>query len=191
MLAGKALVRSSNSSVRGCPPFLHHNLACLAVWLVQALLVLNTPQTVGVTHWKLIDNEIMPETPNLDTPSEAEAAEEMTQQQQQEEQGFVMSQHSTSDPEFSMLIRYSTRNSGGGNAAPNRGGNSHGVFKRQGVPPTVSSCSRPEREGGGGGGKEAGSKCSGGVGGAGTNTVKRKVENVSRQPRNPDGSGLM
>lgn len=183
MLVGKALGRSSNSSVRHCPPFFHHNLAaCLSVWLVQALLVLNTPQTVGVTHWKLIDNEIIPETPNLDTPSEAEA-EEMSQQ----DQGFVMSQHSTSDPEFSMLIRYSTRNSGGGNSAPNRGGSSHGIFKRQGVSPPDSSCSRPGREEGGG--REAGSKCSGG--GAGTNTVKRKVENVSRQPRNPDGSGPM
>ena len=183
MLVGKALGRSSNSSVLHYPPFFRHNLACLTVWLVQALLVLNTPQTVGVTHWKLIDNEIIPETPNLDTPSEAEAEEVP----QQHDQGFVMSQHSTSDPEFSMLIRYSTRNSGGGNSAPNRGGSSHGVFKRQGVSSSVPSCSRPRREEGGG--REAGSKCSGS--GVGTNTVKRKVESVSRQPRNPDGSGLM
>lgn len=155
------------------PSCLHFNLASLVVvWLVQSLLLLSSSQTVGVTHWKLIDNEIMPEQQNLDTPGEAQREEASKQ-----DSGIYPMNHaqlSTSDPEFSMLVRYSARNSGGGAGSLNRGGGGYGIYQRQGAPMPDSHCSAGDSEGGL-------PKCPG---------VTEDGGKI-RQPRNPDGSGPM
>ena len=117
------------------PSCLHFNMAGLVVvWLAQSLLLLSSSQTAGVTHWKLIDNEIMPEQQNLDTPGEAQRDEDSKQ-----DSGIYpisQGQLSTSDPEFSMLVRYSTRNSGGGTGSLNRGAGGM-VFTRDKEPPCL------------------------------------------------------
>jgi hypothetical protein len=170
-------------SVCGCPPFrppaqnapffLHLNLASLfSVWLVQSLVLLSASQTAGVTHWKLIDNEIMPEPQNLDTPGESQ----VDVGSKQDSSVYPMEQLSTTDPEFSMLVRYSARNSGGGVGSPNRGGGGYGIYQRQGTPVPESHCSTLDSNGGT-------SKCLG----LGNSEDRAKT----RQPRNPDGSGLM
>ena len=155
------------------PSCLHFNMAGLVVvWLAQSLLLLSSSQTAGVTHWKLIDNEIMPEQQNLDTPGEAQGDEDS----KQDSGIYPMSQGqlSTSDPEFSMLVRYSTRNSGGGTGSLNRGAGGYGIYQRQGAPVPDSQCSS--------GDSEAGlSQCPG---------VTEDGGKI-RQPQNPDGSGPM
>lgn len=165
------------SPVRYVPSFLHFNLASLViVWLVQSLLLLSASQTAGVTHWKLIDNEIMPESPDLDTPGEVQREGGS----KQDSSVYSMNQLSSSDPEFSMLVRYSARNSGGGAGTPNRGGGGFGIYQRQGTPlPNSDSYCSGDLDG------EGSSKCieAGEEGGA------ERVK--TRQPRNPDGSGLM
>ena len=163
------------------PPALHLNWKAL-VRLAQLALLLNVSRTAGVTHWKLIDNEIMPE-PGLDSTEGQETDTAVPKQ----DMLYDISQFSSSDPEFAMLIRYSSRGSGGA-GSPNRGGGVFGSFQRQGPAHSNSCSSSGEKEGEGEGDFGDISQCpppGENVGG------QRKVETTSRQPRNPDGSGIM
>lgn len=169
--------RSHSPPGRFVPPLLlRFNLASLlGAWFVQSLLLLSASKTAGVTHWKLIDNEIIPEPPDLDTPGELEAQSEGGPKQDSAAV-YSINQVSSSDPEFSMLVRYSARNSGGGAGSPNRGGGGYGIYQRQGTAVPDSRCS-------GAGNVEGDCPGNGEDGGA--------DKGKTRQPRNPDGSGPM
>lgn len=189
MLFGESMRRSRRPTARYFPPFLSFNSASLVACLVQAILLLNTSQSAGVTHWKLIDNEIMPESTNLDTPGDM-----------QKEGGSLTESNvytiSQNDPEFSTLVRYSARQPGGGGvASPNRGGGSYGIFNRQGSPHILSDS---PCHGGSPKCAEDSSKAKEGEERDGGTRGEHKVETVvslppppPRQPRNPDGSGPM
>lgn len=169
---------SPHSPVHRFPPVLHLNWANLFVWLVQVLLVLNALQTAGVTHWKLIENDIMPEPSSLDPPKKTQS-----ETGSKRDTLYPINQFSSSDPELAMLIRYSSRSSSG-SGSPNRGATGFGSFRRQGSGHVNSCYSDGEGRDG-----EGTSMCPGGV------TVSGEQRNTegggSKQPRKPDGSGTM
>lgn len=169
-------------AARPCfPSPLHVHWEALLVWVVRVALLLNVSRTAGVTHWKLIDNDIMPEPATSGEGGESEAA-----LPKQQDSVYDVSQFASTDPEFAMLIRYSARSSAGSASSANRGGAGFGSFRRQAPAHPSNSCASREEEKEGGEAVE-GSKCPGGsVGGQ-----QRKLDGGHRQPRNPDGSGVM
>lgn len=94
-------------------PTLHINPASVVIWMVQCLFLLGVSRTAGVTHWKLIDDAIIPEPlkDQQDLPHEEETAAKS-----EGSNWYTHSSHvpGASDPEFALIIRYSARTSGGG-----------------------------------------------------------------------------
>ena len=97
------------------------------ILLVQAMLLLSAPRTGGVTHWKLTGDTITPGSlaPSVDLPEKVPSRIPGPKS----EDIFAASQLTSADPEFALLIRYSTKSSRKG-ISPNRGGNNLGVFRR-------------------------------------------------------------
>ena len=164
---------------------------------MQVALLLNASQTAGVTHWKLIEEDIMPDPGLESTPSSSsgEGRGEAMGAPSKPESLYDVNQFSSTDPEFALLVRYSATARGTGGGSPNRGGAGYGSFRRQGAVVHSNSCFSPSGsaeedegsggEGGGGGGGEGG-RC-----GGQRKSEAAAVGSVSRQPRNPDGSGPM
>ncbi len=170
---------SSRPPAQHVPPVFHFDWTCLLVWLVQLSLLLNAPQTVGVTHWKLIDNEIIPEP--AASSMEPQRRAQQTEETHKHDSLYAVSKFSSSDPEFAMLVRYSARGSLGGNGGSlNRGGGGFGTFRRQGG--SLGSCYYGEEE------WEGGSRCAGGVAGEGGEMKKMESSVAMKQPRKSDGS---
>jgi len=98
----------------------------VVVLLIQSVLLLSAPRTGGITHWKLTDDTIAPGS--LASP-EVEVSDKVSRASGRSEDVFAASQVATSDPEFAILLRYSTKSSRKG-ISSNRGGGSHGAFRR-------------------------------------------------------------
>lgn len=177
------------------------------VYLVQSILVFSISQTAGVTHWKLQDNAITPAATDLSASGPA-----------QQDDLFAMSLPST-DPEFAVLLRHATkvrspvvgnrgkgpgRPGGRGAACPVVGvslddgpGESRqhcaggGGRKSTASSDTAGSCGRQcscrgDRSNGG-----ATDGCARSVNGGGSSSGGTETGTGVKQPRNPDGSGLM
>ena len=146
------------------------------MWFVQSLLLLAVSKTVGVTHWKLSDDVIISATPSLDSPAV---------KNQNEVENDDLYHLSATDPEFALLLRYSAK-TGGSEGSLNRGGSGHGVFRRQF---TGSCCIGDKIEA-----VKVVSRCLRNTGESGTDERGECHQGGDRglkQPRNPDGSGLM
>lgn len=167
---------SGRPAAQNVPSIFHLDCTYLLVLLVQLLALLNAPKSAGVTHWKLSDNEIVPEPSSSDTQSE--------ESQHKADNLYTVSQFASSDPEFAMLVRYSARGSsgggGGGSGSLNRGGGSFGTFRRQGG--SLGSCYLGDEE------WEGLSRCNVGGVGEGGDVKKSDVSAAVKQPRKSDGS---
>ena len=165
---------SSGPPAQHVPPIFHLDCTYLLVLVVQLLALLNAPKTAGVTHWKLSENEIVP------APSSMEAQSE--ESQHKADNLYTVSQFSSSDPEFAMLVRYSARgSSGSAGGSLNRGGGGFGTFRRQGGG-SLSSCYGEEEW-------EGLSRCIGSM--AGEGGEMKKIDGSAaavKQPRKSDGS---
>ena len=94
--------------------------------LVQAAILLSAPRTGGITHWKLTDDTIAPGSmaPEVDVSDKVP----ISRAGGRSEDVFA-AQLASSDPEFAILLRYSSKSSRKG-ISSNRGGGSHGTFRR-------------------------------------------------------------
>ena len=144
--------------------------------LVHLLLleILVFTRTVGVTHWKLQENTIVPASaaaPHPSSTTEGEADE------------FLWSSVSGEDPEFSVLMKRTTgSNSHGGLGTVAGGAGSSGTRNCR-----RNSCSR---------GQHQASSCSSKAGDSdsgpsGLGKCSEKPAAKPHTPRNPDGSGPM
>lgn len=183
----RSAVRVRNPPVHYFPSLVHLRWQDLVVWLVRVAFLLNISQTAGVTHWKLIDNSIIPE-PSLDSQGKEATSKHSNNI-------YPMSQLSSSDPEFAMLVRYSARGSSGGGGitgSANRGSGGFGTFRRQDQGGShLNSCSSSSVSGEGVAMEEGEgpARCHGS--GAGVGGQRKSEGGVVKQPRNPDGSGPM
>ncbi len=155
----------------------------VVMWLIKCILLLNvSTDSAGVTHWKLTDNDIMPVSPpSLETHGKAAAQNELSPSPVMSEDLYGINHLSNTDPEFSILIRYSARTSDGSGSLNRGSGGGHGIFRR-----SHSSCyssgdvgddensdgidgsTGPEGSGGGGGGSGSGGGGGGGGSGSGS-----------------------
>ena len=147
----------------------------VVILLVQALLLLAVSRTGGITHWKLSDDTITPgSASSLDLVGKTQSKPNT-----KNEDLYAASQLASTDPEFAILIRFSSSGSG----SSNRGGRGHGVFSRNGG--ETLPCSWDEEE-------------EGDKGYAEEQSLARRLSSTTcqqnweaKQPRNPDGSGPM
>ena len=148
--------------------------------LLLLLQVLVWTRIVGVTHWKLQENSIVP----------ASAAPPSSVGESEAKDDLLWSRVSGEDPEFSVLVKRtsgSVHGAGGGlgaiaggaavPGARNCGGQKSCSMRRAslGKESTVGSCSRGEAGSGSGSLSSSTGKC----------------ERKTSAPRNPDGSGPM
>ena len=183
-------IRSPECSSGPSAPVLHFNSTSVVLWFMQFLLLLAISQTAGVTHWKLTDNDIIPDPSNLDSEekSQSETSSDL----------HPLKHLSTPDPELELLVRYSARNSGGLSLGSlNRGAGGRGVSRRH-MTSSGSCYSSGSADGGGEGGRGRGGEREGvelgeseGSGNGLCHQEQDRERGEPRQPRNPDGSGPM
>ena len=141
------------------PALLSLKCSITTVWFIQCLFLFSTSQTVGVTHWKLQGNAITPLATDLSSTTP--------------QSDDLFSVHlSTTDPEFSVLLRHATKLPSG--SYGNRG-------SRQPSCPVVSVRVNEDKQSNDLRGQR---QCEQ------RGTSSGGQENVKR-PRNPDGSGPM
>lgn len=147
------------------------------VLLVQAVLLLAVSRTGGITHWKLSEDSstITPgPAPSLDLVGKSQSRPNT-----KNDDVYAASQLASTDPEFSLLIRFSSS----GNGPSNRGGSGHGVFSRHAEEAPPSSCDDDEEDGDERSPEEQGP--------ARRLPASCQQSWETKQPRKPDGSGPM